>query len=81
VSVSSGTINSNKYGFLRACLKNSAGEVHFFESTFVTSQLTYSLQVPFTIPASHDFSLECKSSSSENEFTAYVGALLVADPS
>lgn len=80
VSITSGTINSNKYGFLRARLSNSSTIIHFFESTFVTSQLTYSLQVPFTIPASYDFTMEAKSSSSENEFTAYIGGLLVADP-
>lgn len=50
-----------------------------FESTFVTSQLTYDLQVPFKVPAGHDFSIEIKSSSSTNEFTVYVGAILIDD--
>jgi hypothetical protein len=78
-SVTSGTINSNKYGFVRACVKNSTSEIHFFESTFVSSQLTYDLQVPFKVPAGHDFSIEIKSSSSTNEFTVYVGGILIDD--
>lgn len=80
VDVTSGTIGSNKYGSLRACLRQFEGpELHFFESTFVTSQLVYDLQVPFKIPEKCDFSLECKSSSSTNEFTIYVGGILLDD--
>lgn len=79
VSVTSGTINSNKYGILRACMKNATTELHFFESTFVTSQLDYQVHVPFKVPAGWDFSLEAKSSSSENEFTGYVAGILVND--
>lgn len=79
VSVTSGTIGSNKYGFLRACLKNSSGEIHFFESTFVISQLSYILQIPFKVPAGHDLSFECKSSDQSNEFTVYFGGMLIDD--
>ena len=79
VSVTSGTITGNRYGTLRACLKNATSEIHFFESTFVTSQLLYTLQVPFKIPSAHDFSLECKSSSSSNEFTVYFAGMLIDD--
>lgn len=79
VSVTSGTINSNKYGFLRACIQSATVEQHFFESTFVTSQLDYQVNVPFKVPAGFDFTMEAKSSSSTNEFTAYVAGILVND--
>ena len=80
VDVTSGTITGNKYGFMRARLKQFEGpELHFFESTFVTSQLTYDMNVPFKIPEKCDFSMECKSSSSSNEFTIYMSAIMMDD--
>lgn len=80
VDTTSGTIGSNKYGFMRAKLKIFGGAtLHFFESTFVTSQLKYDIPIPYRIPEKSDFSIECKSSSSTNEFTVYVGSVLMDD--
>ena len=80
VDFTSGTIGSNKYGLARACLKQFEGpELHFFETSFVTSQLSYDLQVPFKVPEKCDFSLECKSSSSTNEMTVYFAGVLLDD--
>lgn len=80
VAVTSGTITGNKYGSMRACLKQFEGpELHFFESTFVTSQLNYDVNVPFKIPEKCDFSMECKSSASTNEFTIYLSAIMMDD--
>lgn len=80
VDFTSGTVGPNKYMFSRACLKDDNSlEQHFFESTFVTSQLTYNLSQPFKIPASHDFLLEAKSSDQSNELTIYLSAVLVED--
>ena len=80
VDITSGTIGANKYGTVRACLKQFDGpELHFFESTFVTSQLTYDVRIPFKIPEKCDFSMECKSSSSSNEFTIYLSGVLLDD--
>jgi len=78
VDFTSGTLNENKYIFARACLGPSP-EVHFFETTFVTSQLTYDLQKPFPVLGGTDFSLEAKSSAQENEVSIYVGATLIRE--
>lgn len=80
VDITSGTINSNKYGYIRACMNKFEGaKLHFFESTFVTSQLKYDIQVPFKVPEKCDFSMECKSSASSNEFTIYVTGVMMDD--
>jgi hypothetical protein len=80
VDFTSGTITGNKYGLARACLRQFEGpELHFFETSFVTSQLSYDLQVPFKIPEKCDFSLECKSSSSTNEMTVFIAGVLLDD--
>lgn len=79
-TMTSGTIGVNKYGTLRFKEKFFNGPTYyFFETTFVTSNLVFDLQVPFRIPEKTDFSVEAKSSSSENEFTVYINALLIDD--
>lgn len=79
-TMTSGTIGVNKYGTLRFKEKFFNGPTYyFFETTFVTGNLVFDLQVPFRIPEKTDFSVECKSSSSENEFTVYINALLIDD--
>jgi hypothetical protein len=78
VSFTSGTLNENKYMFARACLRGPNNLLtHFFETTFVTSQLSYDLRQPFRIDGGYDFTLEAKSSSQENELSAYISGLLV----
>ena len=80
IDITSGTIGPNKYGFGRAVLRFFNGPtLRFFESTFVTSQLKYEPPVPFKIPQKTDFEFQCKSSSSENQFTVYVNGLLVKE--
>lgn len=78
IDFTSGTLTSNKYMAARACLRNGY-ELHFFETTFVTSQLTYNLQQPFKIPAGHDFTLEGKSSAQTNELSIYIAGVLMED--
>lgn len=77
VAFTSGTLNENKYIFARACAKYFGGpELHFFETTFVDSQLSYDLQIPFYLPEKTDFSLEAKSSAQENELSIYINGIL-----
>jgi len=78
VDFTSGTLNENKHMFARACLGPSP-EVHFFETTFVTSQLSYDLRRPFTVFAGSDFSLEAKSSAQENELSIYISVTLIRE--
>lgn len=75
VDFTSGTLTSNKFLSARACLGPDP-VIHFFETTFVTSQMTYDLKKPFVVPAGEDFSLEAKSSAQENELSIYIGATL-----
>lgn len=78
VNFTSGTLNENKYLTSRACLGPDP-EIHFFETTFVTSQLSYDLRKPFVVPGGADFSIEAKSSAQENELTVYISATLIRD--
>jgi len=78
VDFTSGTLTSNKYLFARACIGPNP-EIHFFETTFVTSQLSYDLRRPFTVFAGSDFSLEAKSSAQENELSIYISATLIRE--
>ena len=79
VDFTSGTLTSSKYMFARACLKSQAStaEYHFFETTFVTSQLQYDLKQPFKVTEKSDLSFESKSSAQTNELSIYLAALLV----
>jgi hypothetical protein len=78
IDFTSGTLNENKHLFSRACLKPDP-EIHFFETTFITSQLSYDLRKPFVVPSGVDFSIEAKSSAQENELTVYIGASLIRE--
>jgi len=51
----------------------------FFQSSFVTSQLSYNMQVPFRVPEKTDFTIEAKSSSGENELAVFLNGLLIED--
>lgn len=80
VEFTSGTLNPNKYVTARACLRGPNDlELHFFETTFVLSQLSYNLRKPFKVPAGYDFSLEAKSSDQTNALSIYIGAVLMKD--
>jgi hypothetical protein len=77
VDFTSGTVNSNKYLFARAKSVNGGVTQHFFESTFVTSQLSYDMQVPFRLPEKTDFSIQAKSSSGSNELSIFINGILI----
>jgi len=80
VDITSGTINSNKYGYARAVMQLFNGaKLRFFETTFVTSQLKFEPVTPFTLPAKTDFSFEAKSSSGTNDYTIYINGLLIKE--
>jgi hypothetical protein len=79
VDFTSGTINPNKYMIARAKIINSGTTIVFFESSFVTSQLSYDMQIPFRIPEKTDFTLEAKSSSGSNELSIFLNGVLIED--
>jgi hypothetical protein len=65
--------------FSRACQRSSTGrELHFWESTFATN-ISFDVTVPFRVPPKTDFTIEAKSSSSENELSVYIGAVLLEE--
>ena len=75
----SGTVNGNKYLFSRACQRSSTGrELHFWESTF-QQDIMFPITVPFRVPPKTDFTIEAKSSSSENELSVYIGGVLLEE--
>ena len=75
----SGTVNPNKYLFSRAMQRSSNARIlHFWESTFATN-ISFDVRVPFRIPPKTDFTIEAKSSSSENELSVYIGAVLLEE--
>lgn len=78
IDFTSGTLTANKYMLARACLKPDP-EIHFFETTFVTSQLAYDLKKPFVINGGLDFSIEAKSSAQANELTVYISGILIKE--
>jgi hypothetical protein len=80
VSFTSGTVNPNKYLIGRAHLTTATGaNLNFWESTWAVGVLQFNVPVPFVVPEKCDFQLQAKSSSSENEISAYVNAHLVVD--
>jgi len=75
VSFTSGTVNPNKYLFGRAFTKHpDAGVYLFWESTWSVGHLPFQLPMPFVVPPKTDFSIQCKSSSGENEVSVYINA-------
>jgi hypothetical protein len=80
VSFTSGTVNPNKYLLGRASLTTADGAVlNFWQSTWAVGVLHFDVPVPFVVNEKCDFQLQAKSSSSENEISAYVNAHLVID--
>jgi hypothetical protein len=75
----SGTVNPNKYLFSRAMQRSTNGRVlHFWESTF-SANIEFDIKVPFRVPPKTDFTIEAKSSSSTNELSVYIGAVLLQE--
>lgn len=80
ISLTSGTVNSNKYLTYRNRVDNSAGRtLRVAEATFQLNMQTYDRQIPFRIAPKNDFQFEIKSSSGENEASIFVEALLMKD--
>lgn len=78
VNFTSGTVNPNKYLLGRANLTTADGAVlNFWQSTWAVGVLHFDVPVPFVVPEKCDFQLQAKSSSGENEISAYVNAHLV----
>jgi len=79
IDCTSGTVNGQKYLFLRNVATNSAGRtLRVTEATFFES-VSFDRQVPFKIGEKTDFHFECKSSSSTNEVSLFVEAILVRE--
>lgn len=77
IDCTSGTVNGQKYLYLRNVATNSAGRtLRVTEATFSQS-VSFDRQVPFKIDEKTDFRFECKSSSSTNEVSLFVEAILV----
>jgi hypothetical protein len=80
IDVCSGTNNGQKYLTFRNVVTTSAGRtLRVAEATFATSQVSFDRQVPFKIGEKSDFHFEAKSSSSENEVSIFLEAILVKD--
>lgn len=81
IDVTSGTNNGQKYLTFRNVVSTSAGRtLRVAEATFATSQVSFDRQVPFKIDEKSDFHFEAKSSSSENEVSIFIEAVLVKNP-
>ena len=79
IDCTSGTVNGQKYLYLRNVATNSVGRtLRVTEATFFES-VSFDRQVPFKIGEKTDFHFECKSSSSTNEVSLFVEAILVRE--
>lgn len=80
ISLTSGTVNSNKYITYRNRVDSSTGRVlRVAEATFQLNMQTFDRQIPFRIAPKSDFQFEAKSSSGTNELSIFVEALLMRD--
>lgn len=79
VQFSSGTANPNKYLTGRIYSKSHPSNAvqRFWQATWSTSEMSYSVPLPFAIPEKTDFAFEAKSSSGENEIAVYVNAFVI----
>jgi len=80
ISLTSGTVNSNKYITYRNRIDSSGGRIlRVAEATFQLNMQTFDRQIPFRIAPKSDFQFEAKSSSGTNELSIFVEALLMKD--
>jgi hypothetical protein len=80
ISLTSGTVNSNKYVTYRNRIDSSSGRVlRVAEATFQQNMQTFDRQIPFRVASKSDFQFEAKSSSGTNELSIFVEALLMKD--
>lgn len=80
IDVNCGTVDTNKTIFIRNRLQLPNGVVYnVAEASFNVSQVSYDRQIPFRVNEKTDFSFICKSSSTDNEVSIFVEAVLVKD--
>lgn len=79
IDCTSGTVNGQKYLFIRNILRSSSGRtLKVAESTFSQS-ISFDRQVPFRIEEKTDFHFEAKSSASDNEVSLFIEAVQIKD--
>lgn len=80
ISITSGTVNPNKYIVYRNRLDFSNGRtLRVAEATWQEGMQTFDRQIPFRIAPKTDFQFEARSSSGTNEVSIFVEALLMKD--
>ncbi len=80
IDVLSGTNNGNQFLTFRNVITSGTGRtLRVAEATFSTSQASIDRQVPFKISEKSDLHFEAKSSSSTNEISIFIEAILVKD--
>ena len=80
IDLTSGTVNGNKYIIYRNRLNFENGRVlRVAEATFQINQQSFDRQIPFRIEEKTDFQFEAKSSSSDNEVSIFIEAVLVKE--
>lgn len=78
ISMTSGTVNPNKYITYRNVVTNSSGRtLRVAEGTFQNNQQNFDRQIPFRITEKTDFSFEAKSSSGTNELSIFIETVLM----
>jgi hypothetical protein len=78
ISLTSGTVNPNKYIIYRNVVTNSSGRtLRVAEATFQNNQQNFDRQIPFRLDSKTDFSFEAKSSSGDNELSIFVETVLM----
>lgn len=78
ISMTSGTVNPNKYITYRNVVTNSSGRtLRVAEGTFQNNQQNFDRQIPFRITEKTDFSFEAKSSSGDNELSIFIETVLM----
>jgi len=80
ISLTSGTVNNNKYMTYRNRIDNSSGRIlRVAEATWFTGMQTFDRQIPFRVAPKSDLQFEIKSSSGTNEASIFIEALLMKD--
>lgn len=79
IDANSATTNGQKYLFIRNVVTTGGRTLRVSEATFATSQVSYDRQVPFKIAEKSDFHFEAKSSSSTNEISMFIEAVLIKE--
>lgn len=80
IDLTSGTVTGNKYLTYRNVTRTSTGRtLRVAEATWAEGMQSFDRQVPFRIAEKTDFQFEAKSSSSDNEISIFIEAVLIRD--